>query len=91
MRRASTFRPLPQDDPTQRQPDITRAREWLGWEPRMQLAEGLVRTVAYFRHAALAAEPGVDTDRGRVADVPGPARLTETAGPGSRSDRRVMG
>jgi len=45
-----TFRPLPQDDPTQRQPDITRARDWLGWEPGMQLAEGLVRTVAYFRH-----------------------------------------
>jgi UDP-glucuronate decarboxylase len=45
-----TFRPLPEDDPTQRQPDISRAREWLGWEPRMQLAEGLVRTVAYFRH-----------------------------------------
>jgi UDP-glucuronate decarboxylase len=45
-----TFRSLPQDDPTRRQPDITRAREWLGWEPRTQLAEGLVRTVAYFRH-----------------------------------------
>ena len=45
-----TFRPLPQDDPTQRQPDITRAREWLGWEPRMQLAEGLALTVEYFRH-----------------------------------------
>ena len=43
------FRPLPQDDPTQRQPDITRARGWLGWEPRLQLAQGLVRTVAYFR------------------------------------------
>jgi len=43
------YRPLPQDDPTQRQPDITRAREWLGWEPRIHLAEGLVRTVAFFR------------------------------------------
>jgi UDP-glucuronate decarboxylase len=42
-------RPLPQDDPTQRQPDITRAREWLGWEPKVQLAEGLERTVAFFR------------------------------------------
>ena len=45
-----TFKPLPQDDPTQRQPDITRAREWLGWEPRLQLEAGLVRTVEYFRH-----------------------------------------
>ena len=44
------FKPLPQDDPTQRQPDITRAREWLGWEPHLQLAEGLALTVEYFRH-----------------------------------------
>ncbi len=44
-----TYRPLPQDDPTQRQPDITRAREWLDWEPSVPLAEGLVRTVDYFR------------------------------------------
>jgi UDP-glucuronate decarboxylase len=43
------FEPLPQDDPTQRQPDITRAREWLGWEPKIQLAEGLQRTVEHFR------------------------------------------
>ncbi len=41
--------PLPQDDPTQRKPDITRAREWLGWEPTVHLAEGLGKTVAYFR------------------------------------------
>ena len=41
--------PLPQDDPTQRKPDIARAREWLGWEPGIQLAEGLEKTVAYFR------------------------------------------
>ncbi len=44
------FKPLPQDDPTQRQPDITRAREWLGWEPRLHLAEGLALTVEYFRN-----------------------------------------
>jgi UDP-glucuronate decarboxylase len=44
-----TYRPLPADDPTQRKPDITRAREWLGWEPKVQLSEGLERTVEYFR------------------------------------------
>jgi len=44
-----TYRPLPQDDPTQRKPDITRAREWLGWNPQIPLAEGLERTVAFFR------------------------------------------
>jgi UDP-glucuronate decarboxylase len=44
-----TFRPLPQDDPTQRQPDITRARELLGWAPTVALREGLECTIAYFR------------------------------------------
>lgn len=40
---------LPADDPRQRQPDIRRARDLLGWEPRVQLSEGLVRTIDYFR------------------------------------------
>ncbi len=40
--------PLPQDDPKQRKPDITRAKELLGWQPTINLAEGLVKTVAYF-------------------------------------------
>jgi UDP-glucuronate decarboxylase len=42
------FRPLPADDPMQRQPDITRAREQLAWEPHIQLEEGLKSTIAYF-------------------------------------------
>lgn len=46
------FRPLPQDDPMQRQPDITVARSKLGWEPTVQLREGLGRTIAYFRDLA---------------------------------------
>jgi UDP-glucuronate decarboxylase len=41
-------RPLPQDDPRQRRPDICKAQELLGWSPRTPLAEGLKRTVAYF-------------------------------------------
>jgi dTDP-glucose 4,6-dehydratase len=45
------FRPLPQDDPKQRRPDTTRAREVLGWEPRMPLDDGLGRTLEYFRAA----------------------------------------
>jgi UDP-glucuronate decarboxylase len=40
--------PLPQDDPKQRQPNITRAKELLGWSPTVPLAEGLKKTVAYF-------------------------------------------
>ena len=43
------FKPLPQDDPTQRQPDITLAREKLGWVPKAPLEEGLQKTIAYFR------------------------------------------
>jgi UDP-glucuronate decarboxylase len=42
------YRPLPQDDPTQRRPDINRAKELLGWEPTVQLRQGLERTVPYF-------------------------------------------
>jgi len=43
------FRPLPEDDPVRRCPDITLAKEKLGWEPTVPLREGLVRTIAYFR------------------------------------------
>ncbi|MCI5163811.1 MAG: NAD-dependent epimerase/dehydratase family protein, partial [Candidatus Electrothrix sp. AX5] len=42
------FEPLPQDDPQQRQPDISLAKEKLGWEPKVSLREGLVPTIAYF-------------------------------------------
>ncbi|OYW44577.1 MAG: NAD-dependent dehydratase [Sphingomonadales bacterium 32-68-7] len=41
--------PLPQDDPLQRKPDISQARDTLGWEPKVPLTEGLDRTIAYFR------------------------------------------
>ncbi|HZT40263.1 MAG TPA: UDP-glucuronic acid decarboxylase family protein [Bryobacteraceae bacterium] len=43
------FKPLPQDDPKQRQPDISKARRLLGWEPRVDLDEGLKQTIEYFR------------------------------------------
>ena len=43
------FQPLPADDPKQRQPDVTRARTLLGWEPRVALTEGLRETIAWFR------------------------------------------
>ena len=43
------YEPLPQDDPTQRQPDITQAREVLGWEPKIPLDEGLPKTIDFFR------------------------------------------
>ncbi len=43
------YKPLPQDDPTRRKPDITQARETLKWEPKFPLEEGLNRTIHYFR------------------------------------------
>jgi UDP-glucuronate decarboxylase len=53
------YRPLPQDDPIQRQPVIDLAREALGWSPEVPLAAGLEKTVAYF--SALLAERGVES------------------------------
>ena len=50
-------RPLPQDDPRQRQPDIAKAQEILGWKPTTPLREGLAKTIAYFE--ALLREPGI--------------------------------
>ena len=43
------FRPLPQDDPVRRKPDVTLAKEKLGWEPKVPVREGLIRTIGYFR------------------------------------------
>ena len=52
------FRPLPADDPRQRQPDITLARSRLGWEPKVPIEEGLRRTIAYFRELLQEEEVG---------------------------------
>jgi len=43
------YKPLPTDDPKQRRPDITRARTLLHWEPKVELEQGLVKTIEYFR------------------------------------------
>lgn len=43
------YHPLPQDDPKQRRPDITKAKELLGWSPKVERADGLRRTLAYFK------------------------------------------
>ena len=50
------YQPLPQDDPTRRRPDITKARTLLGWEPKISLREGLARSLDYFRTCIAAAE-----------------------------------
>ena len=51
------YKPLPTDDPKVRQPDITRARTLLGWEPKVTLEQGLGRTIEYFRHKIGSAGP----------------------------------
>ncbi len=48
------FQPLPQDDPTRRRPDITRAKTLLGWEPKVPLREGLQRSLGYFQQCVAA-------------------------------------
>jgi dTDP-glucose 4,6-dehydratase len=48
------FKPLPQDDPMRRKPDITRARTLLGWEPKVMLAEGLAKSLEYFKSCVAA-------------------------------------
>jgi dTDP-glucose 4,6-dehydratase len=45
---AIVYKPLPQDDPQVRQPDITKAKKILGWEPKVPLEQGLARTIDYF-------------------------------------------
>lgn len=44
------YKPLPTDDPTKRKPDITKAKETLGWEPKITLDEGLTKTIEYFKN-----------------------------------------
>jgi len=61
------YRPLPQDDPTQRRPDITRAHQLLGWEPTIQLRQGLERTVPYFAERLKRSSSHVAKHNGRLA------------------------
>ena len=47
------YKPLPEDDPKVRRPDITKARTLLGWEPKVSLEDGLTKTIEYFRKKVL--------------------------------------
>ena len=60
-------RPLPQDDPRQRRPDISEAERLLGWRPAMPLKEGLAKTIPYFEELSVAEgrrRGGADSMRG---------------------------
>jgi UDP-glucuronate decarboxylase len=61
----TVFKPLPQDDPTQRCPDIALARRILGWEPSVTLDDGLSRTIGYFQRL-LAGQNRVESVVGAV-------------------------
>jgi UDP-glucuronate decarboxylase len=54
---------LPENDPKQRRPDIGRAREQLGWEPKVPLREGLVSTIGYFETLLSGPTPSADQRR----------------------------
>jgi UDP-glucuronate decarboxylase len=56
------YKPLPSDDPKQRQPDISLAREKLGWAPKTELRDGLSKTIAYFEGLIREADPLVTKD-----------------------------
>jgi len=45
-----SYKPLPSDDPRQRQPDISLAKEILDWQPTVELEQGLVKTISYFKN-----------------------------------------
>lgn len=66
------FRALPEDDPKRRRPDISRARELLGWQPRVTLAEGLPQTVSWF--AALIQRPQAIARRAQAGTAPSVSR-----------------
>jgi nucleoside-diphosphate-sugar epimerase/spore maturation protein CgeB len=76
-RSAIVNRPLPEDDPRRRKPDIGRAAELLGWAPRIALQEGLEKTIAWFADARAPAEPwqGIARRRPSLAE----ARLIQAA------------
>ena len=63
-------RPLPQDDPTQRRPDISRAETLLGWSPTIQLREGLERTIPYFAERLRRSRPARRTIHARHHQLP---------------------
>ena len=72
------FKPLPADDPKQRRPDITLARQALRWEPTVQLADGLERTITYFRDRLLTQQIADLAALARVGAAP-TTRKAETA------------
>ncbi|HET6236485.1 MAG TPA: UDP-glucuronic acid decarboxylase family protein [Acetobacteraceae bacterium] len=72
-RSRTVFKPLPQDDPTQRCPDITLAKRVLGWEPTVKLDDGLSRTISYFKQML-----AIQAQDASVSSVTGAREATST-------------
>jgi dTDP-glucose 4,6-dehydratase len=64
------YEPIPEDDPKQRQPDITKARTLLGWEPKVDLDSGLKLSLEYFREAVAAEHSALSTQQSAKGQVP---------------------
>ena len=75
------YEPLPQDDPKQRQPDITKARTLLGWEPKIGLQQGLQMSLDYFREAVRNEEHQPRTFSARALGQRRPNQLTAAPDP----------
>jgi UDP-glucuronate decarboxylase len=75
------YRPIPTDDPRQRRPDISKAKELLKWEPRMPLQEGLLRTIAYFEKLLES-----NSDRSRIINTEPAYTTSPVISPHSRAD-----
>ncbi|MDB5839493.1 MAG: family oxidoreductase [Herminiimonas sp.] len=73
------FTQRPSDDPQRRRPDITLARSLLGWQPRIELKEGLARTIAYFRHPRFARSVTSAVKIPRLSETISPPPLVPTA------------
>ncbi len=70
------YKPLPIDDPTQRKPDISRAKQELGWQPTVNLRQGLEKTIAYFEwklSGGAKSTLGVQSSRTAYTHLPPPA------------------
>jgi UDP-glucuronate decarboxylase len=84
-----TFAPLPSDDPMQRKPDVSRARDLLGWAPQIQLEEGLKRTIAYFDAVLSGATPPMTSDDQSASALPRPS-VAGVAAPSARAAASVV-
>jgi UDP-glucuronate decarboxylase len=82
-------RPLPQDDPTQRRPDITRAQTLLDWTPRIPLREGLERTIAYFIQRLRRERSSRRPEHGTSDELPFVERRRSHAEVGHWTDRHL--